>query len=187
MGVIDLDQPPAARPVPARRRPGVLLAVGGALALGAVLGAAGTYGWTAHRQEAARAGEASVVVLAGTLPDDGGVGGTVLDGRVTDASLTRKVTLVNAGPLPIEVHGLRADRPGLTLRGTGRERRIPAGGSVEADADLRIVCRGGLPIAQLPLRISVRTVDAREHTVTATLDAARWNGQARLACTGELL
>ncbi|WP_306214796.1 hypothetical protein [Actinoplanes sp. RD1] len=185
MGVIDLDLPPAARPLPARRRPRVVLAAAGILAAGMALGGAGAWAWSAHHQRA----EVAVVLLADAGPqaNDGGVGGTVLHGRVTDASLTRRVVLVNAGPLPIDLRALETDRPGLTLHGTDQQRWIEPGQSTPIDADIRILCRSGLPITKLPVRLTVRTADNRERTAVTTLDAGQWNEPARIACAGDLL
>jgi hypothetical protein len=189
MEVIDLDQPPVERPRPARRRPRTLIAVAGVLAVGAVLGGVGTHGWLEWRQQRTLAAEVSVLVLADTGPqaNDAGVGGTVINDRVTEAALTRRVTLVNAGPLPIDVHDLSVDRPGLTIRGVDKQRWIKQGEAVQADADIRVRCGHGLPIGQLPVRLFVRTTDDRERTAVATLDAAQWNDQARIACDGDLL
>ncbi|WP_153040091.1 hypothetical protein [Actinoplanes sp. TFC3] len=189
MDVIDLDRPPTERRPPARLRPHVLVAAAGVLVVGAAIGGVGAYGWSTARVERARNAEVSVVILADTGPqaNDAGVGGTVLNDRVTDASLTRRVTLVNAGPLPVDVHDLSVDRPGLTVRGVDKSRWIKQGEAVQADADIRVRCGRGLPIGELQVRLFVRTYDDRERTAVATLDATEWNDQARLACNGDLL
>ncbi|GGQ67669.1 hypothetical protein [Couchioplanes azureus] len=179
MSLIDLDRPPA------RRRPGRLMAAVSVLAVGAVLGGAAT----SYRDHRARSSEISVLVLPDTGPqsDDAGVGGVVLRGKVVDASLTRQVTLVNAGPLPINVHNLSAVRSGLVVQGVERQRWIKHGESVQAEADIRVVCARGLPIGRLPVTLAVQTYDEREHTTVVVLDATQWNEQVRVACQGDLL
>ncbi|OJF11023.1 hypothetical protein [Couchioplanes caeruleus] len=179
MSLIDLDRPPA------RRRPGRLLAAVAVLAVGAVLGGAAT----SYREYRARSSEISVLVLADTGPqsNDAGVGAVVVRGKVVDASLTRRVTLVNAGPLPVNVHNLSAVRYGLVVQGVERKRWIKHGQSVQAEADIRVVCAGGLPFGRLPVTLAVQTYDEREHTAVAVLDATQWNEQARLACDRDLL
>lgn len=161
------------------------MAAVGVLVVGAVLGAAAT----SYREQRARGSEVSVLILADTGPqaNDAGVGGVVVRGRVVDASLTRRVTLINAGPLPVNVHNLSAVRSGLVVRGTERERWIKRGGSVQAEADIRVLCAGGLPFGRLPVTLAVRTYDDRERTAVAMLDATQWNEQARIACAGDLL
>ncbi|MFI5935879.1 hypothetical protein [Actinoplanes sp. NPDC051494] len=189
MDVIDLDRPAAVRQPPARRRPRTLVAAAAVLLLGILLGGAGTRCWDNWQQHRFLAGVISVLVLADTGPqsNEAGVGAIVVNDRVTEASLVRRVTLVNAGPLPVDVHDLSVDRPGLTLRGTEKQRRIGHGESVRADADIRIVCAHGLPLKKLLVRLEVRTSDEQEHVAVAVLDATQWNDQARIACDGDLL
>jgi len=186
MSVIDLDRPPAATPPPARHRVSRRLLTSVAILLtGAVLGGAATWTYAGHRHPTRDS--VSVLVLPGTAPQvDTGVGRVVMDGEVVDATLTRRVTLVNAGPRPVNVHNLNAVRPGLTVRGTDKQRWIEPGAAVQADADVRITCSGGLPIRELSVRLEVQTDDNQERTATAVLDATQWNDQARVACNGDL-
>ncbi|GAA2487941.1 hypothetical protein [Winogradskya humida] len=189
MGDIDLDRTAELRPPPATHRPRTLLAAATVLTLGTLLGAAATHTWDEWQHERTRNAEISVLVLADTGPQtyEAGVGAIVVNNRVTDAALTRRVTLVNAGPLPVDVHNLRVDRPGLTIRGVEKQRWIKHGETLQADADIRIVCAAGLPLRKLTVHLAVRTDDNQQHTTTATLDATQWNDQARLACNGNLL
>ena len=187
--MIDLDRPPAVTPPPGRRRVSRRLLTSLAILLtGAVLGGAGTCTYLGNRDERDLQEVISVLVLPDTGPqsNDAGIGGVVVDGRVVDASLTRRVTLVNAGPLPVNVHNLTVVRPGLTVRGAEKQRWIGPGEMVQADADIRITCSGGLPIRRLSVRLDVQTYDEEERTVTTVLDATQWNDQARVACDGDL-
>ncbi|MEV8509974.1 hypothetical protein AB0368_34820 [Actinoplanes sp. NPDC051475] len=185
MSVIDLDRAPAVPSKPARRHVATVLAA----VVIFVAGGAGTSVWGQWQTNKARSSEVSVLVLANTGPqaNDAGVGGVVAGGKVVDASLTRRVTLVNAGPLPVDVHGLRFARAGLTVRAADGRRWIRHGQAVQADADIRVICARGLPIGRLPMELAVRTSDDRERTATAVLDAREWNEQARVACAGDLL
>ncbi|MEV4706060.1 hypothetical protein [Actinoplanes sp. NPDC049316] len=189
MSVIDLDRPPAAPSPPSPRRPNRrLLTAAAILATGAVLGSAGTYTYLQSRTDRSLESTVSVLVLPDTGPqaNDAGVGGVVVHGKVTDATLTRRVTLVNAGPRPVNVHNLSVVRPGLVVRGVEKQRWIRQGEAVPADADITIMCSRGLPIGLLSVRLSVQTNDERERTVTAVLDGSQWNDQARVACDGHL-
>jgi hypothetical protein len=185
MGVIDLDVPPPQPPASAgRTRPLVALSV--AFAVAVSLGAAGLPSWQRHRTLQAESDVVSVrIATDGNAGADGSeVGGVVSGGRVTDASLNRRVTLVNTGPLPLEVRELVADGPGVRVRGEAH--RLAPGQSVQAEADVDVVCSRGLPIRTLPVRLRVRTADDELRTATATLDATRWNDQARTVCAGDL-
>ncbi|MGA5301135.1 hypothetical protein ACPCHT_14475 [Nucisporomicrobium flavum] len=189
MSVIDLDHPPVATPPPAPRRPTRrLLTALAILTTGAVLGSAATGTYLRQRTERSLDDEISVLVLPDTGPqsNDAGIGGVIVHGKVTDATLSRRVTLVNAGPLPVNVLSFSVVRPGLTVRAVEKHRWIRRGESVQADADVKIICSAGLPIGLLSVRLAIRTDDDRDRTATAVLDASQWNDQARVACTGNL-
>lgn len=182
MGVIDLDRPPARRPSRSAR---TLQTCAAGLAVMIVLGAAGTRSLD-HREAQEKATQVEVSVTAETGPDadDLAVGGVVEDGRVTDASLTRRVLIVNTGPLPVDLHSLSADRPGLTLRVDGPAQTLRPGQTVLAETNVTVACEQGLPLRSLPIRIAVRTVDDRDRTAVATLDVSGWREQATSACKG---
>lgn len=186
MSVIDLDRPAAVPPAPDRKPH--LLAVS-ALLVGAVLGAFVTHGWFAARQAAAQDRQVSVFVFAeaGRFRDDGAAGSVVLDGRVTTVTLTRRVTLVNAGPVPVNIHDLSASRPGVSVRGVDKQRWVAPGATVEADADVQVDCAEGLPLGRLPVTLSVRTLDEvdREARPRNGFDGTPWSEQAETACAAE--
>lgn len=185
MNVIDLDRPAAVPP--ARDRKPHLLAVS-ALLIGAVLGATATHGWSARRQAAARDRQVSVFVFAdaGRSRDGNQAGRVVLGGRVATVTLTRRVTFVNAGPMPINIHDLSAARPGVSVRGVHKQRWVAPGATVQADADVQVDCGYGLPLGRLPLTLSVQTSDEedRETRPRDGFDGTPWSDQAEAACAG---
>jgi hypothetical protein len=184
MNVIDLDRP-AAVPV-ARQRKSHLLVVS-ALIIGAVLGASATYGCFARRQAAARDRQVAVFVFAEASPfvDGSPADSVVLGGRVATVTLTRRVTLVNAGPMPINIRELSASRPGVSVRGVDKQRWVAPGATVQADADVQVDCVHGLPLGRLPVTLSVRTYDDqdREARPREGIDGTPWSEQAEVACT----
>jgi hypothetical protein len=186
MNVIDLDRPVDVPP--ARSRKSYLL-VGSALVIGAILGACATYGWSVGRQAAARDRQVSVFVFADASPfvDGVPVDSVVLDGRVATVTLTRRVTLVNAGPVAINIRDLSGSRPGVSVRGVERERWVAPGATVQADADVYVDCVRGLPLGRLPITLSVETFDeqAREARPRDGFDGTPWSEQAEAACTGK--
>jgi hypothetical protein len=183
MNVIDLDRPPTAAREPRGRKWGAAL-----LVAGAVLGGTVTYGWTARREADVRDEQVSVLVFADAAqPDNAGGGSVVLDGRVTSVTLTRRVTLVNAGPEPVNIRNLAADRPGVTLRGVEKQRWVQPGATAHADADVEVDCARGLPLGRLRVTLSVQTLDerARQARAREVFDGSPWTEQAEIACAEE--
>jgi hypothetical protein len=186
MNVIDLDRPVAV--LPARRRKSHLLA-GFALVIGAVLGASGMYGWSARQQAGVRDRPVAVFVFAeaGPFPDDAPVGSVVLGGRLATVTLTRRMTVVNAGPVAIAIHDLAGSRSGVSVRGVARQRWIAPGATVQAEVDVQVDCAHGLPLGRLPVTLSVHTLDdgGREVRPPESLDGTPWSRQAEVACAGK--
>ena len=184
MNVIDLDRP---TPEPRERKPNGALAVA-LLLVGAVLGGVATYGWTVRRLAAVRDREVSVFVFAdaGRSLEGAGRGSVVLDGRVASVTLTRRVTLVNAGPVPVNIRNLAGGRPGVALRGVEKQRWVQPGGTMQADADVQVDCARGLPLGRLPVTLSVQTADerARQAGAKGVFDGTPWSEQAEIACAG---
>ncbi|MET0496299.1 MAG: hypothetical protein ABW000_24495 [Actinoplanes sp.] len=182
--MIDLD-----RPAPAERRPRTRLPLKAVALLlaGAVLGGALTYGWTSRRKTDARDQEVSVFVFAGTSEVTLAPGSVVADGKVTSITLTRRVTIVNAGPAPINVVNFAAGRPGVTVRGAERQRWIEPGATTQSDADVQINCARGLPLGRLPVTLSVQTYDERSRQARAEddFDGAAWSEDAESVCAGD--
>lgn len=186
MNVIDLDRPVAVPP--ARQRKSHLL-VGFALVIGAVLGASGAAGWSARREAGVRDRPVAVFVFAeaGPFPDDVPVGSVVLGGRVATVTLTRRMTVVNAGPAAITIRDLTGSRPGVSVRGVADQRLIAPGATVQAEADVQVDCAHGLPLGRLPVTLSVHTLDdgGREVRPRESLDGAPWSRPAEVACAGK--
>jgi hypothetical protein len=182
--VIDLDRP-ATVPSPLSRKSRLLIL--SALTFGAVLGASATYGWIKGQQAQDR--QVSVFVFAEASPfiDNIPADSVVLDGRVATVTLTRRVTLVNAGPVPINIRDLSASRPGVSVHGVDQERWIEPGATVQADADVSVDCAHGLPLGRLPVTLSVRTADEqdRQTWLRDGFDGTPWSEQAEVACTGQ--
>jgi hypothetical protein len=185
MNVIDLDRPAVVPP--ARQRKSHRLAAA-ALVIGAVLGACATYGWSVQRQAAARERQVAVFVFAEASPfvDGAPADSVVSGGRVATVTLTRRVTLVNAGPLPINIRDLSASRPGVSVRGVDKQRWVAPGATVQADADVQVDCVRGLPLGRLPVTLSVQTTDEedREAHPREGIDGTPWSEQAEVACAG---
>jgi hypothetical protein len=184
MNVIDLDRPPAAPTPRAGKRSAALLLVG------ALLGGAATYGWTVRREADVRDRQVSVFVFADAAQSPNGArgGNVVIGGRVASVTLTRRVTLVNAGPVPINIRNLAADRPGVALRGVEKQRWIQPGATAQADADVQVDCARGLPLGRLPVILSVQTRDERARQARAKdyFDGSAWSEQAEMACAEDV-
>ena len=186
MGVIDLDRPAA---VPSARQRKLHVLVGSALVIGAVLGASATYGWSARREAAVRDRPVAVFVFAeaGALHDDVPAGSVVLGGRVATVTLTRRMTVVNAGPVAVDVRDLTGARVGVSVRGVADELWIAPGATVQAEADVQVDCGHGLPLGRLSVTLAVHTPDdgGREVRRRESLDGTPWSQHAEAACAGK--
>ncbi len=186
MNVIDLDRPAVVPP--ARRRRSHLL-VACALVIGVVLGASATFAWSTRRDAATRDRQVAVFAFAEASPfvDDTPADRVVLDGRVATVTLTRRVTLVNAGPRPITIRDLSASRPGVSVRGVDRQRWIAPGATVQADADVQVDCAHGLPLGRLPITLFVQTYDDEDRQTRPRdgFDGTPWSEQAEIACAAK--
>lgn len=96
------------------------------------------------------------------------------------------MTLVNAGPLPVNIRDLSASRPGVSVRGVDKQRWVEPGATVQADADVQVDCAHGLPLGRLPVTLSVQTYDDenREARLREGFDGTPWSEQAEVACAG---
>ena len=183
MHVIDLDRPVA---VPPARRRRTQLYVAAALVIGAIIGASTMYGLITRRQAAIQEARVAVFAFAQVDPlaDDLPVDRVVSDGRVATVTLTRRITLVNAGPVPIIIRTFSASRPGVSVHGVDKQRSIEPGASLPADAEVRVDCVHGLPLGRLPVTFLVQTYDGEDRRFSPRdgLDGTPWNEQAEVAC-----
>lgn len=178
MQVIDLD-----RPAQAPRSRTSYRGIAATLAVGALLGASATYGWhERHRRDQ----PISVFVFAeatGPQADPTDTSSVIRDGRVTTVTLTRRVTLVNAGPLPVTISDVSGSRPGVTVKSPGAQ--VDPGETVQTRADVLVDCARGLPLGRLVVTLHVRTSDDDDQRTEPKegFDGSPWTEQAELACT----
>ncbi|WP_143049873.1 hypothetical protein [Asanoa ishikariensis] len=174
--MVDLDRPPPQRPT---REPRERLRAGwrrmrtarlqvGAVALAAVVGAvAGGVG--VHRWEArqAHAAEVSTVIVRAQLLDPSDLSGSS-DG--TDSTMVANLTLVNLGPLPIDVEDFEGERNGLVFRNASQQATIRPGFRTVAVSISFACARHTISGEPLPLRLRVRTADGQTRTIETPVE-----------------
>jgi len=190
--LVDLDRPVPPRP---ERDPGAVLRTGwrrvrtarpqvGAVALAAVVGAVAG-GVAVHRWEdrQERAAQASTVTVRAQLLDSTNLSGT---SDATNASVVTNLTLVNLGPLPIDVLDLEADRDGLGFRNAAQEFTVRPGFRTIA-VWVTFACRNRtIANEPLTLHMQVRTADGRTRSVeTAVEIGGQWPGFLENLCREE--
>lgn len=191
--MIDLDQP-ARYPTPPNRtskgdwrrrvtaRALVLFAAGLFLA-GGILGGVATHLWW-YRPLAAsvdQAGQADRSAVSVLLFAESGVP-TVLDER--RARVEAQVTVVNAGPEPVNVLAVRVDQPGVTVRSPEKERQIEPGTASPVDVVVEWNCVADQPQA-LVASVSVETADEQVRKLSpVALDGTPWIESRRTGCAG---
>ncbi|GIF76073.1 hypothetical protein [Asanoa siamensis] len=190
--LVDLDRPAPPRPAiePGERLRGGLRrlraarlqvsAVALAAVLGAVAGGAGVHRWEAGQE---RAAAAAVVEVGAQLIDPADLDGTS-DG--TTASMVANLTLVNLGPLPIEVEDLGARRQGLEIRNASQRVTIrPGFRTIAVTITFTCAQRTVFIAAPLPLNMWIRTADGATRTVDTTVEispGARWPRSLEQRC-----
>ncbi|MBB4764713.1 hypothetical protein ACFQFC_10935 [Amorphoplanes digitatis] len=187
--MIDLDQPPQYRTPRSgiskggRRRALVLVVVGAFLA-GGLLGGVATYVWwyqpmAASVEQADQAARSAVSVLLFAEP-----GVMTVHTEPRQVRIEAQVTVVNAGPEPVNVLALRVDQPGVTLRSPEKERQVAAGTAFPVDVVVEWNCVADETEA-LVASVSVETVDDQARKLSqVALDAAPWIESARAGCAG---
>ncbi|WP_033342471.1 hypothetical protein [Catenuloplanes japonicus] len=171
---IDLDAPETAAPRPPRAR--VVLAV-----IALAVAAAGGAAWGHDRARAQRrALDEATVALAVVPGRPGETGGNLLHAQVTGV-----ITLINAGPLPVEIRTFQGAGAGITLTGIDRRRRIDPGVASGMQAVAVVDCNPGVPLTPLQLDVWVRTVDdvARETQLPLGLKGSAWDDAVSVACS----
>ena len=174
----DQDQRPA--------RPGVApVTAGRKIALGLVAAfvagvALGGVGISKLRDSRAQRERNAVVALV-AVPRSANLEGSSAQGYV---QLSGLLMVVNAGPAPITVRGVTAERPGVVLRSIEDSRLLPAGGTGQVMVELRFDCAIAFQPDPLSLRLSVETGDARTRAVSypVTLLGSDWHRDAVTVC-----
>jgi hypothetical protein len=94
------------------------------------------------------------------------------------------LVLINAGPAPITVRGVTAERPGVVIRSIERSRLIPPGGTGQVMVELRFECSNSFQPVPLSLRLSAETQDehVREVTYPVALQGSDWQRDALGEC-----
>ena len=186
--MIDLDQPVQHRTPPngtseggwrrlATARALVLVALGLFLA-GGILGGGATYIWR-YRPLAASVeqAESTASVLLFAKSDV-----MTVHNEQRRVRIEAQVTVVNAGPAPINVLGVRVDQPGVTVRSPERNRRVEAGTALPVDVVVEWNCVADQPTA-LVASVSVLTMDEQLRKISPiALDGTPWIDSGRGGC-----
>jgi hypothetical protein len=181
--LVDLDRPAPARPA---ADPGVRLrsglrrlragrlqvsAVALATVVGGVVGGVGVHRFEAGQRKDA---QASTVAVGAQLVEPTNMGGGTAGGTAT---MVANMTLVNLGPLPIEVQDFAAARGGLTFGNPSQQGTVRPGFRTFA-VTISFACASRhISSEPVPLHLRVRTADGVTRTVDSELEinpAAHW-------------
>ncbi|SCG59368.1 hypothetical protein [Micromonospora inositola] len=148
-----------------------------AFVVGVVLGGFGVSELRDSRDQRER--NALVALVA--LPQSADFGGSSAQGSV---QLSGQLMLINAGPAPITVRRVQAERPDVVVRSTGQPRLLPPGGTGQLLVELRFECSIAFQPEPLSLRLSVETDDkqVREVTYPVALVGSDWERDAQSMC-----
>lgn len=195
MTVIDLDEPVRRRPGRTGRLPRGwrralfsigLLIVGGVI--GGGIGASTAHGRAMQTFQEAQESQVSVVVIPvmSATPGPTDNGRVTVGGRVTDVGIFGQLTVVNAGPMPVNVQSISVDGGWLTVRAMNRQRWIQPGTALRMDVDVQVDCLGSGSVGMLDAALVVETVHQESRALpSVTFDGAPWNEQVERACAGE--
>ena len=186
LSLIDLDLVPErpAQPGPglqAYRRPLSLVA---ALLAGAVAGGSVTYRVVAAQRQAAAATAVSMVAVAEAPPGapEDAVSSVVGHGRIEQVRFSGRVTVVNAGPEPIDVRifAVRGDRVAATS--ADWQRWIDPATSSSIEVDVTFAC-GGNAISLGPAAdVTVETANrSAKRVLPVAFDSGPWLGPLLVA------
>ena len=186
--MIDLDQPAQYRTSPngtseggwrrlATARALVLVAVGLFLAGGVLVGVATYIWWYQPLVQADQTKWSAVSVL---LFAESGV--MTVHNEQRRVRIEAQVTVVNAGPAPINVIAVRVDQPGVTVRSPEKERGIEPGTALPVDVVVEWNCVADQPVA-LVASVTVETGDEQVRTISpVALDGTPWIESRRGRC-----
>ncbi|RIV38035.1 hypothetical protein D2L64_13920 [Micromonospora radicis] len=172
--MIDLDEPGRPPESPAGTGPGgarkAVWRFAAVFVVGALLGGIGVD--ALHDYRAQRAQDAVVALVA--LPDSANYGGSS-DGR--RVQLSGRLTVVNAGPAPVTIHEVQAQRPDVTVRSPRQQPRLLSPGeTAHLLVEVGLDCTVWGPLGPLPVRLSVQTRDGqvREFSYPVALPTSYW-------------
>nr|WP_296076595.1 hypothetical protein [uncultured Actinoplanes sp.] len=192
--MIDLDRPAQYRGSPDGPSGGgwrrlasarvLLLVVVGSLLAGGVSGGVATYLWwyeplAASVEQADQDAESVVSVLLFAEP-----GPRSVNNEQRRVRIEAQVTVVNAGPAPVNVLAVRVDQPGVTVRSPEKERQIEPGTAVPVDVVVEWSCAADQP-TPLVASVSVETMDERVRKVAPVdLHGTSWLEGRAVGCAG---
>ncbi|MER7894276.1 hypothetical protein ABTX15_31160 [Micromonospora sp. NPDC094482] len=149
-----------------------------AFVVGIVLGGFGVSQLLDSRDQRER--NAMVALVA--FPQSASLGSSASEGSV---QLSGYLALANAGPAPITVRGVHAERPGVVIRTIGHPRLLPPGSTGQLAVELRFECSvARIQREPLPLGLSVETDDeqGREVSYPVALVGSDWERDALSSC-----
>ena len=181
--VIDLDKHDHERAVSSTThghvatRQKMILRLVAAFIAGVVLGGVGVGQLRDSREQRERA---AVVALV-ALPESVNLGGSSIEGSV---ELNGQLLLINAGPAPITVHAVHAERPGVLIRNTGQPRLLRPGGTGQILVELQFECSIAFQPEPLSVRFSVETDNKQVSEVRypVALVGSSWERDAMSMC-----
>jgi hypothetical protein len=187
VSLIDLDQPAdratggEQRPLSRSRVIGVAVV---ALLIGAAVGGLITHRWTVQQARAIEGRKVSVLLFTDQGAGSGAVHSIVNDDGTVQAKFVAAIAVVNAGPRPIEIQSLAAQKTGLTVAGSARSTWIPPGTSLAVYVDITATCltykvNGGIGATInggiMQATASVRTSSGSVVTVSSlSFDTSPW-------------
>lgn len=93
-----------------------------------------------------------------TIPVSAGRGYRTVEGLV---HLDGQVAVINAGPAPVTVRGVKVQGPGILIRDIGQSQLLPSGGTVRVNVKLQIECSIAYKAFSASMQLSVETNDKR--------------------------
>lgn len=185
MALIDLDLPERLPPVSdgprSRARRWMVSVI--LLVVGGLVGGLVTHRWQAHKLRETDASVVSLVALADFSGRPGLVQSSANVGRKTTVvPLDAHVTIVNTGPMAVEVLRFTVDQPGMVLRGfTGGPIR-PAT-TMAAQLLLEIDCAVSGRLLEVPASLSAETLAGDRREIAVTIGGEPWVQQVEAACS----
>jgi hypothetical protein len=135
-----------------------------ALVAGVGVGGAITYQWQAHQRRLADESAVSLLVLANPCCP------TVVADDVAPLSYRDRITVVNTGPMPVDVSAPLAKLNGFYLQGAEAEQHVKAGVAEQVEIELSVDCMIGVPSEAFPISLTVRTADGVTHQASYLVD-----------------